>query len=143
MSTASTTTRRAAFGLVVAAGSLALGLGAGTASAAPVSPLLGSATAQSQGLGTEHPSTIDPGGDSNGIVTDAVWSNWGAPTATGSGTADRVAPGAPLASGTPETATLVATDLGDCHGRLAYRSLGRYFPQHGETAPASFQPICS
>ena len=46
---------------------------------------------------------------------------------------------------TPEEQAVVATNLGDCHGRLAYRSVGWYFPTEGETSlpPGNgYEDIC-
>jgi hypothetical protein len=99
-----------------------------------------------RGLGAARPTVIDLGGaDSTGIVEGVTWQSWDGPTATGTGTAGFVAPDAPLASAVQETATIIASDLGDCDGRPAYRRVGWYFPQHGETpwATATSQSVAT
>ncbi|MBC3193568.1 hypothetical protein H7X46_21140 [Pseudonocardia sp. C8] len=109
---------------------------AGTAAAGP-EPVLGAARPRASGLGTARPSVIDLGGaSSTGVVEDVVWQSWGTPTATGTGTAAYAAPGEALAAATRQRAAVVASDLGTCDGRPAYRSLTWYFPQHGEVPDA-------
>jgi hypothetical protein len=51
---------------------------------------------------------------------------------TGSGRADWVPDGAPLADGIEQDATVLASDLGACDGHSAYRAVGWFFHQHGE-----------
>jgi hypothetical protein len=98
------------------------------------SPTLGSTWSHtSRGYGQVRPSVIDNGGDGNGIVEKISWSSWGAARATGEGMASYVPPGAPLAEGREERATVVAFDLGSCPGHAsAYTAVTWYFPQHGE-----------
>ncbi|MEU6696742.1 hypothetical protein [Pseudonocardia sp. NPDC046786] len=94
-----------------------------------------------RGLGEPRPALIDLGGTgATGVVRDVSWQDWGGPHATGTGTASYAAPGAPLSAATPQPTTLVASDLGDCGGRTAYRVLTWYFPQYGEV-PGARPPL--
>jgi hypothetical protein len=88
------------------------------------------------GYGEVRPSEIDNGGDSNGIIENITWSEWGGTQAFGDGTADWIPPGKPMAEGIRESAKVVAFDLGNCKGATVYRSVTWFFPQHGE----SFHP---
>ena len=78
----------------------------------------------------------------NGVPVDLAW---GGPHATGTGTAAYLPPDAPDATHTvQETAQVVASDLGTCHGRFGYRKVGWYFPQHGQTVAdaGNYDHIC-
>ena len=69
------------------------------------------------------------------------WDSWGGPTAEGTGDALYV-PGIG-ADGKNERARVIAYDLGNCRGVLAYRSLEWYFPAHKERFdPRNGQKIC-
>lgn len=95
------------------------------------------------GYGTARPSELDADGDGTSVVEDITWQTWGGATATGRGTATWVPPTGSLADGVEMQAVVVASDLGDCHGRLGYRTVGWYFPSKGETAPrAGYDRIC-
>lgn len=76
-----------------------------------------------RGWGTVRPREIDNGGNPTGIAFDLTWESWGGPTAIGRGQTYIVpsGPGHVTASAVPGPVTVVAYDLGDCHGRLAYR----------------------
>jgi hypothetical protein len=102
-------------------------------------PVLGSLAflANATGYGLVAPPVIDNGGDGNGVVTAITWSNWGQATATGAGTASYAAPGQVLAYAKSLPATVVAFNLGDCGGVLAYRDLEWYFPEEGESFSVS------
>jgi hypothetical protein len=90
--------------------------------------------ALSRGLGTTRPATIHLGGaSSSGIITDLTWTSWGDRRAEGTGTAAYLPPGGANAEAVRTRATVVASDLGVCDGRVAYRRLTTYFPQYGET----------
>jgi hypothetical protein len=109
-------------------------------------PVLGSTAyrASATGYGLVEPPVIDNAGDGTSHVDAITWSNWGQPTATGHGTASYAAPGQTLAYATPNPATVVATDLGECAGVWAYRQLEWYFPGQGETFdPAEVTDICT
>jgi hypothetical protein len=100
-------------------------------------PVLGAAWATGvQGYGQLSPTVVSNDGDPTGTITAITWTGWAGPTATGSGTSEYVAPGQITADGTEQTATIVAFDLGDCHGHRAYLAVEWYFPQHGQ----SFDP---
>jgi hypothetical protein len=71
------------------------------------------------------------GGDPTGLVSDIHWATWGGAKAIGTGTSDYVGPTQSVASGTEESARIVAFHLGTCHGRRAYDAVEWYFPQHG------------
>jgi hypothetical protein len=119
-----------------------------TAPAAPATvPVLGRPAgvfAAGTGFGAVRPSRIFNGGDPSGLVTGVSWQSWGGARATATGTADYVGPGQSVATGAEETATVVAFHLGTCHGKLMYRALEWYFPQHGQKfSPAHYENICT
>jgi hypothetical protein len=90
----------------------------------PVEPNLGEVWAPAQeGWGTPHPQRIFNGGDPTGIAFDLAWESWGGPTATAHGQTYLVPEGEGygVADAVPGPVTVVAFDLGDCHGYLAYR----------------------
>jgi hypothetical protein len=72
------------------------------------------------------------------------WASWGEPSATGTGTDEYVGSGQSVATGREEAATVVAFDLGPCDGRLMYRAVEWYFPQHGQAfRPGQYEDICA
>jgi len=100
--------------------------------------------AQGQGFGQVKPAKIFNGGDPTGLVTHVVWSSWGGAQATASGTAEYVGPNQSVASGTEETATVVAFDLGTCDGKYMYQAIEWYFPQHNQAFnPSAYENICT
>lgn len=97
-----------------------------------------------QGFGDVRPTTVFNGGDPTGLVTGITWSSWGSSTATGQGTSDYVGPGQYVATGTQETVTIVAFDLGTCDGKLMYQAVEWYFPQHGQRFnPSQYENVCT
>jgi hypothetical protein len=95
-----------------------------------VVPVLGHKQGPYQdGYGDPRPTTIFNGGDPTGLVKSIHWFSWGGSMATGDGTA-LYAPGI-VADGSMEPAKVVAFNLGMCHGKLAYRAVEWYLPQHG------------
>jgi hypothetical protein len=97
-----------------------------------------------EGFGEVRPATVFLGGDPTGLVMHITWSSWGGSTATGKGTSDWVGPNQSVATGTQEAVTIVAFDLGTCGGKLMYRAVEWYFPQHGETFdPGQYEDICT
>jgi hypothetical protein len=73
-----------------------------------------------------------------------AWRSWGGAGAVATGVSDYVGPGQSVAGGTEETATVVAFDLGTCHGKLMYRAVEWYFPQHGQAFDAGqYENICT
>lgn len=105
-------------------------------------PVLGrSADQYQEGYGTVLPTKIFNGGDPSGLVQNVRWSNWGSPQATATGQALWVTTS--VADGVMEPVQVVATDLGDCMGTMAYRKLTWYFPQHGQKfTPGDLADIC-
>ena len=98
----------------------------------------------SRGFGAVRPTEIYNGGDPTGLVTHIVWKSWGAAQATGSGTSDYVGPDQDVASGSQESATVVAFDLGSCAGTLMYQAVEWYFPRHGQSFdPSTYENICT
>jgi len=79
-----------------------------------------------------------------GLVTHVVWTSWGGTRAVAAGVSDYVGPGQSVATGTEEPVTVVAFDLGTCHGKLMYRAVEWYFPQHGQAFDAGrYENICT
>jgi hypothetical protein len=100
--------------------------------------------AQGQGFGQVKPVKIFNGGDPTGLVTGVVWSSWGGPRATASGTSDYVGNGQSVASGTQKPVTVVAFKLGTCHGTLMYKAVEWYFPgEGGAFNPHQYENICT
>jgi hypothetical protein len=112
----------------------------------PAAPTLGRPAgvfAHGTGFGEVRPARIFNGGDPTGLVTHVVWTSWGGPRAVGTGTSDYVGPGQSVATGSQQRASVVAFSLGTCHGKLMYRAVEWYFPQHGQSFSAShYQDIC-
>lgn len=116
----------------------------GATTPAPTLGRLAGVFAQGQGFGQVEPSKIFNGGDPTGLVSKITWSSWGGATATGSGTSTYVAANQPVAAGRPQPATIVAFDLGTCHGKLMYQAVEWYFPQHGQAFSAShYENVCT
>lgn len=67
------------------------------------------------GFGTVAPAMFHNGGAPSGLVADITWSDWGAPTALGRGTAHIYRPGGNYYPGVP--ARLRVKDIGTCDGR--------------------------
>ena len=110
-------------------------------------PVLGQLTgifARGQGFGQVRPARIFNGGDPTGLVTAIIWRSWGGSSATGTGMSDYVGPGQTVAGGSRERATVVAFNLGTCHGRLMYQAVEWYFPEHGQAfSPNQYENICA
>ncbi|MEO9326977.1 hypothetical protein [Gordonia aurantiaca] len=71
------------------------------------------------GYGTARPSQLSLNSLCANTIVKVTWSSWGGPQAEGRGVMCAYA-------GDPDTGgavRLTAGDLGDCHGRLAYREL--------------------
>ena len=101
--------------------------------AADVAPVLGSVWAPNQqGFGRAHPSHIYAGGDPTSIVKHIHWRGWGRSRATAHHAIALWGPPAgPVAGARPAEATVVASHLGTCNGRRAYRKIQWWFPGHG------------
>jgi hypothetical protein len=112
--------------------------------ATPVLGQLAGVFAHGTGFGRVRPAEVFNGGDPTGLVSKITWSSWGGATATGSGTSTYVAANQPFAAGRPQPATIVAFDLGTCHGKLMYQAVEWYFPQHGQAFSAShYENVCN
>ncbi len=113
---------------------------------API-PTLGQLTgvfSKGKGFGKVRPSEIYNGGDPTGLVQHVVWRSWGGSRAVGTGDSDYVAPGQTVAQGRDELATVVAFDLAKCEGKLMYRAIEWYFPQHGQSFNSKqYENICT
>jgi hypothetical protein len=121
---------------------------AGTTASPPSSvPTLGQRAgdfARGQGFGQVNPSEVFNGGDPTGLVTRIVWHSWGGPESVGAGISTYVGPNQIVAQGTQQSATIVAFDLGTCDGKLMYRAVEWYFPQHGQIFdPNAYENICT
>ena len=163
----SVTTRRASWlGLTVLSGLIVAGCSTGQATATsttstttttlststttttvasgPTLGLLAGIFAQGRGFGEVKPPEFYNGGDPTGLVTHIVWKSWGAPKATGTGIGEYVGPDQFPATGSEERTTIVAFDLGTCHGKFMYKAIEWYFPQHGQRFnPHQYEDICS
>jgi WD40 repeat protein len=96
------------------------------------------------GFGQVRPKEIFNGGDPTGMISHIIWKSWGGPKAIGTGTALYVGPNQIVANGTEETATVVAFHLGPCGGKLMYRAVEWYFPQHDQAFnPSQYENICT
>ena len=119
------------------------------ASASPAGPVptLGQPAgvfAHGQGFGQVRPPKIFNGGDPTGLVTHVVWRSWGGAQAVATGISDYVGPGQTVAGGRQEPVTVVAFNLGTCDGRLMYRAVEWYFPQHKQAFdPSHYEDICT
>jgi len=97
-----------------------------------------------KGFGQVEPSEIFNGGDPTGLVDHITWKSWGVSNAVGTGISDYVGPNEDVAQGSQEPATVVAFNLGTCGGKLMYRAVEWYFPQHGQVFQRSdYENICS
>jgi len=114
------------------------------AGAVPTLGQLAGDFAHGTGFGQVKPAKIFNGGDPTGLVRNVVWTSWGGAQAAATGVSDYVGPGQSVATGTEETATVVAFDLGTCDGKLMYQAVEWYFPQHGQAFDAGrYQNICT
>jgi hypothetical protein len=86
-----------------------------------------------------EPKSIVNGGSPTGVVTDITWQSWGADPATGTG--NGWVEGETVAGGHPEKMTVVASDLGTCGGRSAYRAV-RWYPTSEPSDPGHSIGTC-
>lgn len=86
-----------------------------------------------QGFGQVRPRRFYGGGTSTGLVKRLVWDSWGEAQATARGIGYYVPPNGYGYQARPEPANVVASDLGNCQGRTAYRRVDWYFPGQGQT----------
>ena len=115
----------------------------GSASAAV--PVLGRPAglfAHGSGWGKVRPTEIFNGGDPTGLVTHIRWLSWGNGSITGKGISDWPYPS--VAAGKQEPVEIVAFNLGVCHGKLMYRAVEWFFPEHGQAFKANqFENVCA
>lgn len=94
------------------------------------------------GWGKVRPAEIFNGGDPTGLVTHIRWSSWGGNTAQGTGKSDWPYPS--VAAGKEESVKIVAFNLGTCAGKVMYKAVEWYFPQHGQAFKANqYENICA
>ena len=131
----------------IAAASIAAVTGCSATRPTAASPTLGQLSgvfAHGDGFGEVKPARIFNGGDPTGLVTYVVWKSWGGARALATGESDYVGPSQSVATGTEEPVTVVAFDLGSCDGKLMYRAVEWYFPQHGQDFdPGQYENICT
>lgn len=113
-----------------AAACLSVALAASPLASAQGEPVLGSPIdGSSMGYGVARPAVVSPGGMCGNLVSDIVWDGWGGPVARGAGLWCQSAG----ESGEPvKSVSLTASNLGPCHGTVAYRSL-----QYDDNEPMS------
>jgi hypothetical protein len=125
-------------------GSPAPATGSSPAAAVPVLGRLTGVFARGEGFGQVKPAKIFNGGDPTGLVTRLIWSSWGGRRAVGTGLADYVGQGQSVASGSQKQVTVVAFNLGTCHGTRMYRAVEWYFPGEGQAFdPTRYENICA
>lgn len=114
-----------------------------TTSVAPSAavPVLGSSQGQySAGFGEVRPKVITSNSLCANVITDVTWETWGDNQAQGHGSRC-ISAGA--TDQRPQHVVIIAADLGDCHGRSAYRQLTVYNAESGQTFESStHQQIC-
>jgi hypothetical protein len=97
------------------------------------------------GFGEVEPGEISYGGVPTGLVFGIVWESWGGDAAVGHGTGYLAPDGAGAAASVERPATVVAFQLGDCAGDLAYLDLRWFFEEDGDeidlSGPATYN-IC-
>jgi hypothetical protein len=119
---------------------------AGTGGATRSAPVLGghpSTPPGQEGFGQVRPATVSRGGDPTSLISAIHWRSWGGARAVGSGRSTYVWPGTIVADNPPVGATIVAFQLGTCHGRPSYNAVAWYFPQYGQSFdPDDYIPTC-
>jgi len=124
--------------------SLVVPIGAHVAGQQEVPILAGPWASYQEGYGHVKPPIIYNGGDALGRVRNIEWLTWGGPRAVGVGLSTWVGPHQVTAEGTLQTAVIVLSHLGSCHGRRAYDAIEWYFPEHGEHfRPQTYMNSCT
>jgi hypothetical protein len=91
------------------------------------SPTLGVVWSPTQrGYGRVAPSTVDNGGEPTGIVDYVRWQGWGTPRAVGTGKG-WLPTDNPRSLFRRASVKLVASNLGTCHRKPAYRTIEWFF----------------
>jgi hypothetical protein len=115
----------------------------GKAPATPNSvPVLGAGGVPAVGFGKTKPSEVYFGGDPTGLFKHLSWSRWGYASATGSGSGYYDPPNVSTADSVPAHVLLLASSLGVCHGKLAYRELAVTFVYKGHDEAGTRKSIC-
>jgi hypothetical protein len=97
---------------------------ASSSPAAAAAPVQGTSSWGTPGFGQSHPAEIDYGGDVTSSIHGIAWQSWGSSRTTGSGKALYASTTQPVSgSSAPESAVVVAWDLGTCAGKPAYRKV--------------------
>lgn len=132
-------------GLIATAAIAGCTPGAASSSGQNAVPVLGRPAglfAHGTGWGKAKPTEIFNGGDPTGLVTHVRWSSWGGNTASGTGISDWPYPS--VASGKEERVKIVAFDLGNCGGKLMYKAVEWFFPEHGQAFKANqYENVCT
>jgi hypothetical protein len=116
----------------------------GKAPATPNSvPVLGAGGVPAVGFGKTKPSEVYFGGDPTGMFKHLSWSRWGYASATGSGSGYYDPPNVSTAGSVPAHVILLASSLGVCHGKLAYRELAVTFVYKGHDEAGTKKSICN
>ncbi len=114
-----------------------IGLSLAPPARADQTPTLGvakpAAYPDAEGLGTPSPTMFSIGATAMSTIQHITWDSWGGPQATGHGVRQAAAMPA------PERINLVAKDLGNCGGQLAYRKIEESSP--GDSSGTTFD-IC-
>lgn len=133
-----------AIGVVVLAATV-LATGLLPSYASPSEPILGGPSGRNEeGFGRARPSTVFYGGDPTGLIKHIEWLTWGGPRAVGVGVSTYVGPHQFTAQGTPQSAVIVLSHLGSCHGQRAYDATAWYFPEHGQRfQPQHYRNACT
>ena len=96
------------------------------------------------GFGQVRPSRVFLGGDPTGDVFHVRWPSWGGQRAIGHGTGYYEPPGKIVAESFAAPVTVVAFNLGTCHGKRAYKAIEWFYPQYGGTFDAGhYINICT
>jgi hypothetical protein len=116
----------------------------GKAPATPNSvPVLGAGGVSTVGFGKTKPGEVYFGGDPTGMFKHLSWSRWGYATATGSGSGYYDPPNKQTAASVPAHVILLASSLGVCHGKLAYRELAVTFVYKGHDEIGAKEAVCN
>jgi hypothetical protein len=106
-------------------------------------PTLGVVWAPAQkGYGDVRPRTVFNGGDPTGLVEHVRWVGWGARRAVGTGKGWVPPDDGPYSDFRHETVKIVASNLGMCRGKFAYRTMQWLFPTSRHRRGARYN-ICT
>lgn len=89
-----------------------------------------------------RPTSLSFGGGQLGNIADITWSNWGGPTARGTGSAMHWDGQSVIAEAPQAPVTITATDIGTCGGKRAYTTVTWWFDQDGPSH-ADVENVCN